>query len=150
MSTVIVTPAPPETPPRRASVRFASAWRALVTAGLGLALAACGDAGDSGVPEADVDVNPLPVVARSDWDGALQSCEGMMSGAVEYGVADGQPDLLVAIGSRGVVCVDTFPVFENELGADSLVMHRLWLRYMATLQELGPELAIDQQDAARR
>ncbi|MCA9575443.1 MAG: hypothetical protein R3B40_00690 [Polyangiales bacterium] len=113
---------------------------------MALALAACGDAGEGASADIDVDVNPLPVVARSDWDAAQQTCEGMMSGAVEYGVADGQPDLLVAIGSRGVVCVDTFPVFENELGADSLVMHRLWLRYMATLQELGPELAIDQQD----
>src|SRR5690606_29684726 len=98
MTNVLVTAAPPRTLPRRASVRPASAWRTVIAAGLGLALAACGDAGDSGAPEADVDVNPLPVVARSDWDAALQSCEGMMSGAVEYGVADGQPDLLVAIG----------------------------------------------------
>lgn len=119
-----------------------------------LVLAACGDAGDTAGAGAglgtDVDVTPLPVVARSDWDSAQQTCEGMMSGAVEYGVADGEPDLLVAIGRDGVVCVDTFLVFENELGPDSPVMHRLWLRYMTTLQELGPELASDQLDAAAR
>jgi hypothetical protein len=115
-----------------------------------MSLGACGDAGETAGSGADVDVTPLPIVARSDWDGAQQTCEGMMSGAVDYGVADGEPDLLVALGPRGVVCVDTFLVFENELGPDSLVMHRLWLRYMATLQELGPELATDQRDASLR
>ncbi len=116
-----------------------------------LLIVACGDASEPGdTASAEMDVNPLPLVAQSDWQPAQDTCEGMMSGAVEYGVAEGEPDLLVAIGPRGVVCVDTFLVFENELGANSLEMDRIWLRYMATLQELGPELAGDQRDASIR
>lgn len=112
---------------------------------------ACGDASEAADQSAsEMDVTPLPLVAQSDWQPAQDTCEGMMSGAVEYGVAEGEPDLLVAIGPRGVVCVDTFLVFENELGPDSLAMERIWLRYMATLQELGPELAGDQRDASLR
>ena len=116
-----------------------------------LLIVACGDASEPGdTASAEMDVNPLPLVAQSDWQPAQDTCEGMMSGAVEYGVAEGEPDLLVAIVPRGVVCVDTFLVFENELGANSLEMDRIWLRYMATLQELGPELAGDQRDASIR
>lgn len=137
-------------PLHAAQVPRTSAGRAL-TALSALLLVACGDASEPGdTAAAEMDVNPLPLVAQSDWQPAQDTCEGMMSGAVEYGVAEGEPDLLVAIGPRGVVCVDTFLVFENELGPDSLVMHRIWLRYMATLQELGPELAGDQRDASIR
>lgn len=137
-------------PLHAAQVLRTSARRAL-TALSALLLVACGDASEPGdTAAAEMDVNPLPLVAQSDWQPAQDTCEGMMSGAVEYGVAEGEPDLLVAIGPRGVVCVDTFLVFENELGPDSLVMHRIWLRYMATLQELGPELADDQRDASIR
>ncbi|MBK6810253.1 MAG: hypothetical protein IPG81_15430 [Sandaracinaceae bacterium] len=124
--------------------------RRALSALAGLALMACGDASEPADSTSDMDVNPLPLVAQSDWQPAQDTCEGMMSGAVEYGVAEGEPDLLVAIGPRGVVCVDTFLVFENELGPDSLAMERIWLRYMATLQELGPELAGDQRDASIR
>ncbi len=112
-----------------------------------LGLAACGDASDTGrgISDDSVDVTSLPLVDVADWGPAEHRCEGLLSGAVEYGVAEGQPDLLVAIGPRGVLCVDTFLVFENELGPDSADMHRIWLRYMAALQELGPELGTAQR-----
>lgn len=137
--------------PLNAGLVFGTNTRRAFEALSALALVACGDASEPGdTAAAEMDVNPLPLVAQSDWQPAQDTCEGMMSGAVEYGVAEGEPDLLVAIGPRGVVCVDTFLVFENELGPDSLVMHRIWLRYMATLQELGPELADNQRDASIR
>jgi hypothetical protein len=136
--------------PLNAALVLRTSSRRALSALAGLALMACGDASEPADSTSDMDVNPLPLVAQSDWQPAQDTCEGMMSGAVEYGVAEGEPDLLVAIGPRGVVCVDTFLVFENELGPDSLAMERIWLRYMATLQELGPELAGDQRDASIR
>ena len=136
-------------PLNAALVLRTSSWRAL-SALAGLALMACGDASEPADSPSGMGVNPLPLVAQSDCRPAQDTCEATMRGAGEYRSAEGEPDLLVAIGPRGVVCVDTFLVFENELGPDSLAMERIWLRYMATLQELGPELAGDQRDASIR
>lgn len=111
---------------------------------LALALAACGGGADEGISEGDLAGAVLEVTPRSAWSAANAGCEGLLQddSPRTFAVAEGEPELLAAIDlSDGhLICVDTFVSFETELGADSLAMDRLWTRYMATLQELGPEL----------
>jgi len=83
----------------------------------------------------------LPSVARHDWSAAPAGCEGRLADAVSFGVAEGEPELVVALDeNHSALCVDTYPALESELTEAGLMdeADRLWLGYLATLQ--NPEL----------
>ena len=116
-------------------------WLAAVVAGIGLLAACAGDPTvDGSTQSLYVDAAPLPTVERTKWAPAPAGCEDRLGENLTFAVAAGEPELLVALDTRGrVVCVDTFPAIESELeGEDSETLDRVWLGYMATLQELDP------------
>lgn len=84
------------------------------------------------------DVAPLQIVEAERWESAFAGCEGLLNTVREYGVAEGQPELVVGLDvTRHIVCVDTYASIENELGMlSSDDVDTLWLGYVATLQTL--------------
>lgn len=80
------------------------------------------------------DVAALPELDVVAWGNAIASCEGVIDGTESYGVAHPE-GLVVAVGARGAICVDTLPAMQEELAALG-VEHRaedLAQRYWATL-----------------
>lgn len=84
------------------------------------------------------DVAPLETIEVERWETAFAGCEGLLDTVESYGVAEGQPELVVGIDvGRHIVCVDTYASVENELGMSSGDdVDALWLGYVATLQTL--------------
>ncbi|MEM9070992.1 MAG: hypothetical protein AAGE52_20950 [Myxococcota bacterium] len=84
-----------------------------------------------------VDAVPLPTIDQEAWELAPAGCEGSLSQEIEFGIAEGAPELVVGLTGGLVVCVDSFSAVESELtlvgpeGVDAL-----WLGYMAALQEV--------------
>ena len=112
-----------------------------------LTLAAFGCAGESpataGQSETlDVaNAEVLPTIQHDTWASAPAGCEGRINEVGDFGVAEGEPELVVALDVNGtILCVDTYPALESELTDSSLSdeADRLWLGYLATLQ--NPEL----------
>ena len=89
------------------------------------------------------DVPPLETIAVERWEAAFAGCEGLLGRVQEYGVAEGQPELIVGLDiDRNIVCVDTYASVENELGLRSSDdVDVLWLGYVATLQTLEADRA---------
>lgn len=86
-----------------------------------------------------LDAVPLPTVPQELWQPARAGCEAALAPATGFGIADGAPDLVVALGESGVVCVDTYSAVESELTlVDPEAIDALWLGYMASLQEAEP------------
>ena len=84
------------------------------------------------------DVAPLETIEVERWAEAFAGCEGLLDTVQEYGVAEGQPELIVGLDvASQIVCVDTYASVENELGMRSSDdVDALWLGYVATLQTL--------------
>ncbi|MCA9529340.1 MAG: hypothetical protein KC543_04310 [Myxococcales bacterium] len=108
---------------------------ALLVGAVGCTSAASTAGGDDGIRAKDA--APLPVVSRAVWDDAPAGCEGKLTDATTLGIAQGEPELVVALAGKAVVCVDTYSAVEAELEALGLDVNRLWLGYMSSLQELG-------------
>lgn len=89
------------------------------------------------------DVAPLQVIETERWEPAFAGCEGLLDTVHEYGVAEGQPELVVGLDiTRHIVCVDTYASIENELALRSGDdVDSLWLGYVATLQTLEADHA---------
>ncbi len=86
-----------------------------------------------------LDAAPLPSIPAELWQPARAGCEGALEAATSFGIADRAPDLVVALGAEGVVCVDTYSAVESELTVvDPDAIDSLWLGYMASLQEVDP------------
>lgn len=85
---------------------------------------------------------PLARIARTVWSNAPAGCEGRLGDTnVRWGVAVEAPELIVALLEDVAICVDTYSAVESELGAiDSPELDGLWAGYVATLQELEPNL----------
>ncbi|NOY93835.1 MAG: hypothetical protein GXP55_21850 [Deltaproteobacteria bacterium] len=84
----------------------------------------------------------LPTIPHDAWVTAPAGCEGRNLEAAGFGVAEGEPDLVVALDPSGaIICADTYPALESELTDSELTdeADRLWLGYLATLQD--PELS---------
>lgn len=81
---------------------------------------------------------PLPTIARITWEAAPPGCEGRLLDVQSFGVAEGQPELIVALTSRSdLACVDTYSAVESELvELGSGRVDALWLGYVATLQDM--------------
>ena len=101
-------------------------YRGLKTIALSLALTSfgvgCAGSSDLGYSEAAalntaaVDVAPLDLVELEVWQTALAGCEGQLQDASRYGIAAGEPELLVAIDvADQVICVDSYASVESEL-----------------------------------
>ncbi len=86
-----------------------------------------------------LDAVPLPTIHADLWQPARAGCEAALAPSISFGIAEGAPDLVVAIGPDGVVCVDTYSAVESELAVvDPDAIDALWLGYMASLQEAEP------------
>jgi hypothetical protein len=85
---------------------------------------------------------PLARISRTIWSNAPAGCEGRLGDSdVRWGVAIEAPELIVALLNDVAVCVDTYSAVESELGTiDSPQLDGLWAGYVATLQELEPNL----------
>lgn len=80
---------------------------------------------------------PLPTIARVRWEAAQPGCEGRLLDVQSFGVAEGQPELIVALSSGELACVDTYSAVESELvELGSGRVDGLWLGYVATLQDM--------------
>ncbi len=80
----------------------------------------------------------LPTIPHDAWVTAPAGCEGRNLEAAGFGVAEGEPDLVVALDPSGaIICADTYPALESELTDSELTdeADRLWLGYLATLQD---------------
>ncbi len=104
-------------------------------------LAAAAVTGCAGDPVMDAGTSlrraqPLPTVARAEWEDALSGCTGELTANAEFGIADGAPDLVVVFDESGSpVCVDTFSAVEAELSdRDAEASEALWLDYIAALE----------------
>lgn len=87
------------------------------------------------------EATPLPSVPQELWADAPAGCEGRLTADAEFGVADGEPELVVAMDAYSfTICIDTYPAVEAELGVigEDHGIDRLWLGYLAALQELEP------------
>lgn len=99
------------------------------------------------------DAAALPSVARPVWTATPAGCEGMLPQASGFGVADGEPELVVALDALGAaLCVDTYPALESELLDQGMLdeADQLWLGYLATLQEAEFGGAGSRQAVAQR
>ena len=94
---------------------------------------------------------PLPMIARVTWEAAPPGCEGRLVDVQSFGVAEGQPELIVALTSRSeLACVDTYSAVESELvELGSGRVDGLWLGYVATLQDMEVLDAPDVQGQTR-
>jgi len=79
---------------------------------------------------------PLPVIEQSLWEATPAGCEGQLGHATEFGIAEAQPELVVAFDEMRVpLCVDTYSAIESELQiVDSELSESLWLGYMTSLE----------------
>ena len=84
------------------------------------------------------DVAPLATIDVERWESAFAGCEGLLSNVQEYGIAEGQPELVVGMDlDRDIVCVDSYASIESELAMRSSDdVDALWLGYVAALQLL--------------
>lgn len=86
---------------------------------LAIALSAAGCVGgpDAGATQTGLLMaDPLVLLRPSAWAGAPASCEGLLSGDVEFAVASAEGGLVAAVDDNGeVVCVDTVEAVEEEL-----------------------------------
>lgn len=88
---------------------------------------------------ARADATPLPSVDSERWRGAVAGCEGRIADGDSFGIAAGQPELVVAMHKGSVHCVDSYSAIESELADQSKSRaDRLWLGYVAALQEIDP------------
>ncbi|MCB9614721.1 MAG: hypothetical protein H6722_19965 [Sandaracinus sp.] len=85
---------------------------------------------------------PLVRVDATVWNLAPAGCEGRLGDAgLRWGVAIEAPELVVAFHEGVAVCVDSYSAVESELGTiDSPDLDGLWAGYVATLQELEPNV----------
>ncbi len=84
------------------------------------------------------DVQPLSEVDASAWQEGPAGCEGRLDEAMVFAVAEGAPELIVALDAEGaIICVDSFASVESELlERSSPEADALWLGYVATMQSL--------------
>ncbi|MEZ4248994.1 MAG: hypothetical protein R3B99_12210 [Polyangiales bacterium] len=85
---------------------------------------------------------PLVRVEATVWNLAPAGCEGRLGDAgLRWGVAIEAPELVVAFRDGIAICVDSYSAVESELGTiDSPDLDGLWAGYVATLQELEPNV----------
>ncbi len=86
------------------------------------------------------DAAPLPTIERDVWQTALAGCEAQLEGIeLQFGIAAGAPELVVAFGEDSVLCVDSYAAVESELDlVDPRRIDSLWLGYVSALQEAEP------------
>lgn len=80
----------------------------------------------------------LVEVPREAWQVATAGCEDSLAQAEAFGIAAGQPELVVAFDQEGnIECVDSYASIESELqlvSPDSV--DTLWLGYLGSLRTL--------------
>lgn len=139
-------------------------WRHITPLGLALLTAVgCAGSGEDYGSTAASSYAPsygesatLPTIERARWEIAAPGCEGLLPDVASFGIAESQPELIVALDMTGeMLCVDTYSAVESELveigsgRADSL-----WLGYVATLQDMetlaaasDAEYTVEEEDA---
>lgn len=112
--------------------------KVLLTASLATALltGCAGDAMTSGSAPLLAAEEPLSSVARRMWESAPAGCEGLVDASREFALADGEPSLVAVLENGDIVCVDAYAAIDEELRAHGMAADRLWLGYVAALQEI--------------
>jgi hypothetical protein len=85
-----------------------------------------------------VTVSPLPLVGRDAWTATVAGCEDRLDAAVSFGVAEGEPALVVALAADGAaICVDALEGVDLELRerGDEVVADDLCARYLAVIDD---------------
>ncbi|MEM9865079.1 MAG: hypothetical protein AAF938_25980 [Myxococcota bacterium] len=119
--------------------------RLALVAGLALSLVGC--AGDGFEASASAleyrsyadlgDAAALELIDTDVWQAAPAGCEGLLSSVSTYGIASGEPELIVGLRGASVICVDTYASVERELDETApMDVDGLWLGYIAALQNL--------------
>jgi hypothetical protein len=107
----------------------------------GLALAGCYGSTEEGAGGATlglVEEAPLPLVARDAWMQAPAGCEDRLGDVATFGVAEGEPALVVALSVNGeMLCVDALEAVDLELRdeGDDPAADDLCRRYLTVIDD---------------
>src|SRR5690349_4346398 len=106
---------------------------------IAVGLTGCYGAADEGAAGSTIgltDVSPLPLVSRAAWTAAAAGCEDRLDGVDAFGVADGEPGLVVALSAEGdSICTDALEAVDLELRerGQGVVADDLCARYLVVL-----------------
>lgn len=110
----------------------------------------CAACGPSAVDDAEAsDSTTLALISSGNLVGVARGCAGRLDDIDAFGIAEEQPELLVALHPTlgSPVCVDTFEALEAALANRPVMADRLWQGYLTSLHDLAstiePELLTD-------
>lgn len=94
---------------------------------------------------AEVETAPsgtLAVTSATQWQGLQEGCSVAELNESDLTLAEGRPEFLVAVDplTQSPLCFETFDAIEMKLADSPSRVDALWVRYEASLQELGSSL----------